>query len=317
MLTADGKTGPADVAWRLSRESRGIVRISFFATSSAYEGMRLQVSSPVFNQEVVFRRSSMEAISADAIIPLSAISTSSDLVVAILSREDLHSTNGTSWQSVQWKISLGDLRTGDHSPSVPDDVRTIFEKAGATWTSEEREAVEAWFAEKPQVHYSLCTLVSKGADAIEAEDILQEFWEKRLRDVLRKYDPSKGKPMPGYLIMNLAFYCQDCLKRNKKREITWPSSVGDEGDIQFDVADATAMDAESLLSAQQKRRLLLDSIRYLKPDQRTAVLRHYFEGVPIKTIARDMKKGEENVKIILYRARRQLAIRLRACGGIV
>jgi RNA polymerase sigma factor (sigma-70 family) len=316
MLTADGKTGPADVAWRLSRESRGIVRISFFASSSAYEGMRLQVSSPVFNQEVVFRRSGMEGISADAIIPLSAISTSSDLVVAILSREDLQPTNGASWQTVQWKISLGDLRTSDHSLPVPDDVQTIFKKPGVTWTNAEREAVEAWFAERPQLHYSLCTLVSKGADAMEAEDILQEFWEKRLRDVLRKYDPSKGKPMPGYLMMNLAFYCQDCLKRKKKRETTWPSSVGEEGDIEFDVADDTAMDAESLLSARQKRRLLLDSIRCLKLDQRTAVVRHYFEGVPIKTIARDMNKGEENVKIILYRARRHLAMRLRACGGL-
>jgi hypothetical protein len=217
MLTADGKTAPSDVAWQLSRESHGIVRIRFFAVSGAYEGLQLQVSNPVFNQQVMFRRSGAEGVAADALIPLSAIAAHSDLMVEILSRETQQLAGDTCWQTTRWKIHLGDIRPIHQRLSVPDAVGSIFERPGAKWSNDELYAVEEWLADKPQLHYALCVLVSKGADAGEAEEILQEFWGKRLRDVLRKYDPSKGKVMPGYLIMNLAFYCRDCLKRKKKQ----------------------------------------------------------------------------------------------------
>jgi len=183
------------------------------------------------------------------------------------------------------------------------DIERTFDRAGATWTAEERLFVLEWLYLPPQ-HIRLLTFARRNlgvtATSEDAEDTWQEF-SAGLRDsVIEVYDPRRGKRFWSFLLYPC--FQQYCWKR--RAAIT--SKVATESAPADDVAEVASRSLEDSII---DRDVVLTGLRMLDSACRDLVVMAYFEGRSSREIAKKCGISEPNARVRLHRCVR----RLRMC----
>jgi RNA polymerase sigma-70 factor (ECF subfamily) len=152
-------------------------------------------------------------------------------------------------------------------------------------------------------------------DGREAEDVVQEaFLRIYLAAQRGAFDPAKGR-FETYLYRVLRNLCYDRMAARAKAP-TNASDLGptatrteeDEPDFDARLTDATTPVERA--SGRLFRARVLAALEQLPPIQREVLTLRGFEGLTYREIARVIERPVSHVKIILFRARRALAIRL-------
>lgn len=118
----------------------------------------------------------------------------------------------------------------------------------------------------------------------DREDAVQSAIEKAWRKAGSLKDPEKLKP---WLIRILVNECY-ALLRSKQREVP----------MQLPLTEVWLPDEENLM--------LKDALLQLSEDLRLPIVLHYLEGMPVKDIARALKRPTNTILTRLHRGRKQL-----------
>ena len=137
-------------------------------------------------------------------------------------------------------------------------------------------------------------LASFTQSAADAEDLVQETFLRVYRN-LPRYDPRK--PFLTWLYV-IARRLAINLLRNRERR---GENHLHEEDAELSRENSTNDDSSSLWTSARK---------LLSPDAFTAIRLHYAEDMPVKEIAQVLQKSVTATKVMLFRARRNLAEKL-------
>ncbi len=149
------------------------------------------------------------------------------------------------------------------------------------------DVVEELF--KKYYNGALLYTLSLTANKHLAEEIVSTAFYKALRsadDDIKNFKP--------WLIKVCRNVCFDTLKKRKRY-----------ADLSEDVVDESEQAVEKIIRDEQYQ-ALYKAIELLPDSQREVVLLFYFEDLKIKDIAAVTEKTEDNVKVLLYRARENL-----------
>ncbi len=138
--------------------------------------------------------------------------------------------------------------------------------------------------------YSLCR------DYALAEDIVSNAFYKALKNL---DDTASFR----YWLLRVCKNAVVDAARKKKRATN----------LTEEIADGTDVAEEYILN--EEYRALYRAIELLSDEYRETITLFYFEELSIREIARLVEKTEENVKVILYRARQKLKLLMEAVAG--
>ncbi|MBS3784044.1 MAG: sigma-70 family RNA polymerase sigma factor [Anaerolineae bacterium] len=133
----------------------------------------------------------------------------------------------------------------------------------------------------------------------EAEDAAQEAFIRAYRH-LASYDPRR--PFSTWLFSIASHYCIDRLRRRRidwlplKEEIAEPVRLA-----------SASPNPESVVTERDREAWIQELMSDLSPQDRAAVILHYWYDYPYKEIAEILGLTVSAVKSRLYRARRALA----------
>lgn len=133
----------------------------------------------------------------------------------------------------------------------------------------------------------------------EAEDAAQEAFIRAYRH-LASYDPRR--PFSTWLFSIASHYCIDRLRRRRidwlplKEEIAEPVRLA-----------SASPNPESVVTERDREAWIQELMTDLSPQDRAAVILHYWYDYPYKEIAEILGLTVSAVKSRLYRARRALA----------
>jgi RNA polymerase sigma factor (sigma-70 family) len=135
-------------------------------------------------------------------------------------------------------------------------------------------------------------------DAVEAEDAVQEAFVRAYRALDRFRDGVPFRPWLLRIAVNTA--------RNRRRSARRRAGLRLRAEARAD-RDATNPSAEAIVLAGEQRRLLLDAVNALAPDDRLVIGARYFLDLPEAEIAALAGVPSGTVKSRLFRARAKLA----------
>lgn len=141
--------------------------------------------------------------------------------------------------------------------------------------------------------YSLC------GNASLAEDILQETFVKAVLSLDNQHNNVRA-----WLYLVAKNLCLNELKR-MKRELPLKQEL--------DFLHTTADVGEGILR-EEKYRALGDALSRLSANKKRVILLYYFEGFSLKEIAGIMRMSQENIRILSYRAKKELKVYLKEAG---
>jgi RNA polymerase sigma-70 factor, ECF subfamily len=199
---------------------------------------------------------------------------------------------------------------------IPQKIEEILAKPGSSWTSEDRDRVLEWLWEIYDRRLLIFALHHLGPYATpeDAEDTLQEFFEKILARVIATYDPIKGD-FVSYVYSWLEQFCRAKrrqIERRARREqpiIIHKQDQDEDYQLEPVDEDENVYPEQVFLKKETEKEVkqkLEECINKLKPIYRTVVVMHYFEGLKIVEIAARLDCSTGNVKWRLFEARRQL-----------
>ena len=144
--------------------------------------------------------------------------------------------------------------------------------------------------------FSLCYRMLGNSN--DAEDAAQESFIRAYR-YLKRYDPDRS--FATWLLSITSHYCIDCMRR---RRLLTVSTDALPADI---IPDHGTPDPEKELHNQEKRALIQDLMKGLKPIDRAAVVLRYWHDCSEVEISETLGLTVSAVKSRLYRSRKALA----------
>jgi len=144
--------------------------------------------------------------------------------------------------------------------------------------------------------FSLCYRMLGNSN--DAEDAAQESFIRAYR-YLKRYDPDRS--FATWLLSIASHYCIDCMRR---RRLLTVSTDALPADI---IPDHGTPDPEKELHNQEKRALIQDLMKGLKPIDRAAVVLRYWHDCSEVEISETLGLTVSAVKSRLYRSRKALA----------
>jgi len=144
--------------------------------------------------------------------------------------------------------------------------------------------------------FSLCYRMLGNSN--DAEDAAQESFIRAYR-YLKRYDPDRS--FATWLLSITSHYCIDCMRR---RRLLTVSTDALPADI---IPDHGTPDPEKELHNQEKRALIQDLMKDLKPIDRSVVVLRYWHDCSEVEIAETLGITISAVKSRLYRSRKTLA----------
>ncbi len=144
--------------------------------------------------------------------------------------------------------------------------------------------------------FSLCYRMLGNSN--DAEDAAQESFIRAYR-YLKRYDPDRS--FATWLLSIASHYCIDCMRR---RRLLTVSTDALPADI---IPDHGTPDPEKELHNQEKRALIQDLMKDLKPIDRAAVVLRYWHDCSEVEISETLGLTVSAVKSRLYRSRKALA----------
>ncbi|MFP2995970.1 RNA polymerase sigma factor [Spongiivirga sp. MCCC 1A20706] len=143
--------------------------------------------------------------------------------------------------------------------------------------------------------YSIVLRMLKNED--DAHEVAQDVFVK----VYTNLASFKGKSKFSTWIYKIAYHkCLDALKAKKRSFDT--ISIDDVFDINTDAVD----NALDMLEKEARKKTIMNAVMSLKEDYATILTLYYFEELSLKEITEVVGSTLDNVKIKLYRGRKQL-----------
>ena len=142
-------------------------------------------------------------------------------------------------------------------------------------------------------------------DRLQAEDLAQETFVKAYRS-LAAFDTTRR--LSSWLFRIAHNTAIDALRRTR----TQPALAGtDDARRAFDAAASVESDP---VEREALGRALDAALGRLKPDQRTAIILRYEEGLPFDEIAQVLGVAEATARSHVHRGRKELSRHLSAAG---
>jgi len=143
-------------------------------------------------------------------------------------------------------------------------------------------------------------------DPADAEDIVQEACLQAFLGLARLRDPERFAAWLYGIVVNL---CRMRLRRGQRQVYSLEDMDG--GRVAQDFMWVEAQPSlESAYQSRELRRVVLDAIALLTPEQQIAVKRHYLDGLPLRDIGLVTGTPVGTVKARLHRARKRLRAEL-------
>lgn len=142
-----------------------------------------------------------------------------------------------------------------------------------------------------EIYLYLCSLCGSRS---MAEDLRQETFLKAILSL-----PENHTNMRAWLYMVARNLCFNSLKREKRL-------VSMEEMPEWGRMDDNTTDIADLLIADENIRILYQALSELKGQQREILVMHYFGRLTQKEIAAVLHLTPENVRVLSYRAKREL-----------
>jgi RNA polymerase sigma-70 factor (ECF subfamily) len=135
----------------------------------------------------------------------------------------------------------------------------------------------------------------------DAEDVVQETFIR----AWRRCDAQENRAMLAFLNRTAHNLCIDAIRRRRRTGLR----IVDPGAV--DVAAipgprTVADDPELKLESDDRRRVLLDALAELPPEDRSFVVLHYFQGLTFREIAAACGGQTSTIKVRVHRARGKL-----------
>jgi RNA polymerase sigma factor (sigma-70 family) len=199
------------------------------------------------------------------------------------------------------------------------DASAVLSRPGLSWTPAEIDAVCNWLFELPRYRQLLfwgLRILGPYAVAEDAEDAVAEFFQQRLRQVMRRFDPAKA-PFWHYLLVCFQRFCQRLRIGLEKRRPPMLTLVRLEN-VAEEASPELIVDSRFDLQRGVEGKELADSVRRglkVLPPQFSSVLVLSYQGKTTAQIARRLGISETNAKVRLFRARRLLRELIRENGA--
>ncbi|WBL26658.1 RNA polymerase sigma factor [Zunongwangia sp. HGR-M22] len=148
--------------------------------------------------------------------------------------------------------------------------------------------------------FTLCLRLLKNRE--EAEEVAQESFVK----IYKSLSKFKGEAKFSTWVYRVTYNnCLDFLKAKKRRfkELSVDAYNG------FEIEDID--NAINNLEEKERKMAILSCINMLNEDDAFLLTLHYYEDQSVKEIAKIMNLSVSNVKVKLYRSRKQLAVILK------
>jgi len=139
-----------------------------------------------------------------------------------------------------------------------------------------------------------------------AEDAAQETFLRAYRNINR-FNPQRS--FAAWMLSIAAHYCIDQLRRRRASFISI-DQCAEEDDRPLQLADARAVHPEAALEQSQEQRALHRVLGKLKATDRAAIVLRYWYDFSEAEIAASLEISVPAVKSRLFRARREIAVRL-------
>jgi RNA polymerase sigma-70 factor (ECF subfamily) len=152
--------------------------------------------------------------------------------------------------------------------------------------------------------YNLCYRMLGNPDC--AEDAAQESFLRAYRNIDR-FDPQHS--FISWLLSIAAHYCIDQLRRRRASFISI-DQCEKEDDRPLQLADARAVHPETVLEKDEENSALHRVLGNLKTIDRAAIVLHYWYELSYPEVAETLGISVPAVKSRLFRARREISIRL-------
>ncbi len=133
-------------------------------------------------------------------------------------------------------------------------------------------------------------LLSLCKDGMLAEDLMQEAFLKALLSLDETHANLRAWL---YTVARNLFY--DVARRRKLEQSLTGSMLSD-----------APQDPDELLEMKLRNEKLREAIMMLEPRKREVIVLQYFSGMSVKEIASVMRISEENVRVLAYRAKKEL-----------
>jgi RNA polymerase sigma factor (sigma-70 family) len=200
-------------------------------------------------------------------------------------------------------------------PEVPPDLVPILSNSGSIWKQDEIDRVKLWICDQTKLRYLLVIAWSylktfHAADYKDAEDLVQDFYLKRLDRVVATFDPGKGD-FWAYLLVDFKQFRLDewrKLMRRKGLETPMPVLINEGDATEIGPADLRPEnDPARPPEVRETARTVRACIERLGEMYRPIIEMTYFNGeLSCKAIAAKLGLTETAVKVRLHRARFQL-----------
>lgn len=142
----------------------------------------------------------------------------------------------------------------------------------------------------------------------DAEEIVQETLIRAFKNLWR-FDGRASFSTWLYTIANNL--CKSIMKRKKRVTVSLDELVSPEEEPLWH----QAQEPSELLMLSETRREARRLMAFLKPDQKSALILKYMEGLTYEDIGRILKITEEAAKMKVYRAKKEILKRYPYRGG--
>lgn len=199
------------------------------------------------------------------------------------------------------------------SINIPDRIQEVFRKPVGTRDRNDLTIVQKWVAESDQLRGLLScaqkNLIGCKERAI-VEDVVHEFFEKRLKSVIRGFKPeiSKGD-FVAHLKYCLKTFCwrkSKYLQKERNRTVSFSDQTAAEKFALESLPDDSARLPDEELFLKEIRTVIKKFLEELDSKYRAVFEKCYFEEKSIKEIADELGLSETNTKIRLFRVRQKI-----------
>jgi len=140
-------------------------------------------------------------------------------------------------------------------------------------------------------------------DEHAAEDVIQDAFLR-----LWQSKPSVKPEAAGAWLMKVVHnLCIDSMRRQKTQRKNFGVPVTDQYD-NLATSAGSSWDPEQNLHLDDRQRMLLEAMETLKPETRSILLMHYFQGLTLAQISGSTGKSISALKVQFHRARKALRL---------
>ncbi|MCP3962393.1 MAG: sigma-70 family RNA polymerase sigma factor [bacterium] len=198
-------------------------------------------------------------------------------------------------------LPVGSPATCEAAPEAASTTQQAdLEKVhGHFWSKRDLERYKAWLFHEKYASLIAFTLsrLSYSNEQSDAEDAWMQFTVDRLDQVLRDYDPTKGRSLYSWLLYKLAFYCRDLNRSSETRNRATQT---------LDEVRIEVLSIDDPRRANHARDLLQAAMSLLSRQNQHLFASRYLEGRSYQELATEFDIPLGTVRSRLFSLRKRL-----------